>query len=140
MTDEKPEDVPMELWDAARRMADAVNLHMLVMVAENRDRPGYVAIRLEDGRSPDGVLYDTRKDAVRHQSDPKNFYVKVGKMSMGAKEAVTVLKFARMALQSGIVFAEEDPQVPQLSEHMPRGNFPRISLAKWGRNGDGKGF
>lgn len=140
MTDERPEDVPMELWDAARRMADAVNLHMLAMVAENRDRPGYVAIRLEDGRSPDGVLYDTRKDAARHQPDPKNFYVKVGKMSMGAKEAVTVLKFARMALQSGIVFAEEDPQVPQLSEYMPRGNFPRISLAKWGRNGDGKGF
>lgn len=140
MTDEKPEDVPMELWDAARRMQDAVNLHMLAMVAENRDRPGFVAIRLEDGRSPDGVLYDTRKDAVRHQSDPKMFYVKVGKMSMGTNEAVTVLKFARIALQAGIVFAEEDPQVPQLSEFMPRGNFPRISLAKWGRNGDGKGF
>lgn len=130
----------MELWDAARRMADAVNLHTLAMLAENRDRPGFVAIRLEDGRSPDNTLYDTRKDAVRHQSDPKMFYVKVGKMSMGTNEAVTVLKFARMALESGIVFAEEDPQVPQLSEFMPRGNFPRISLAKWGRNGDGKGF
>lgn len=140
MTDEKPADVPMELWDAARRLADAVNLHMLAMVAENRDRPGFVAIRLEDGRSPDGVLYDTRRDAVRHQSDPKMFYVKVGKMSMGATEAVTVLKFARMALKSGIVFADEDPQLPQLSELQPRGKFPRISLAKWGRDDDGKGF
>lgn len=140
MTDERPEDVPMELWDAARRMADAHNLHVLAMIAEGRDRPGYIAIRLEDGRSPDGVVYDTRKDAARHQSDPKNFYVKVGKMSMGEREAIAVLKFARQALAAGIVFAEEDPQLPQLSEFIPRGNFPRISLAKWGRNGDGKGF
>lgn len=140
MTDEKPEDVPMELWDAARRMMDAVNLHTLASIADGRDRPGYVAIRLEDGRSPDGVLYDTRKDAARHQSDPKNFYVKVGKMSMSAREAVVALKFARMALSAGIVFAEEDPQLPQLSEFIPRGNFPRISLANWGRNGDGKGI
>jgi hypothetical protein len=130
----------MELWDAARRMADAHNLHVLAMIAEGRDRPGYIAIRLEDGRSPDGVVYDTRKDAARHQSDPKNFYVKVGKMSMGEREAIAVLKFARQALAAGIVFAEEDPQLPQLSEFIPRGNFPRISLAKWGRNGDGKGF
>jgi hypothetical protein len=140
VSDEKPKDVPVELWDAARRMMDAHNLHMLAMVAENRDRPGYVAIRLEDGRSPDGVLYDTRKDAARHQSDPKNFYVKVGKMSMSSREAVAVLKFARQALAAGVVFAEEEPILPQLSELAPRGNFPRISLAKWGRNGDGKDF
>ena len=140
MPDERPENVPMELWDAARRLADSVNLHTLAMLAENRDRPGFVAIRLEDGRSPDGVLYDSRRDAVRHQSDPKMFYVKVGKMSMSATEAVTVLKFARMALKAGIVFADEDPQVPQLSELQPRGAFPRISLADWGRNGDGKGL
>lgn len=140
MTGERPEDVPMELWDAARRMADAHNLHVLAMIAEGRDRPGYIAIRLEDGRSPDGVVYDTRRDAVRHQSDPKNFYVKLSKMSMGENEAVAVLKFARMALKNGIVFAEEEPVLPQLTELVPRGNFPRISLAKWGRNGDGKGI
>lgn len=138
MTDTKPDGVSMEDWDAARRMMDAVNLHVMAMQEQNRDRPGYVVIRLEDGRSPDGVVYDTRKDAARHQSDPKNFYVKVGKMSMSAMEAYTVLRFARMALKNGVVFAEEEPVIPQLSEFIPRGNFPRIDLSKWGRNGDGK--
>lgn len=139
MTDEKPENVPMELWDAARRMMDAVNLHIVAAWASGRDRPGYVAIRLADGRSPDGVLYDTRRDAVRHQQDRAMFYVKVGRMSMGAAEAVTTLRFARMALKAGVVFAEEEPVLPQLSELIPRGDFPRISLKDWGRD-SGKDF
>jgi len=138
MPDEKPDGVSMADWDAARRMMDAVNLHVMATLEQNRDRPGYVAIRLEDGRSPDGVVYDSRKDAARHQPDPKNFYVKIGKMSMSATEAYTVLRFARMALKSGVVFAEEEPVLPQLSEYIPSGNFPRIDLSKWGRNGDGK--
>lgn len=137
MTDAKPDDVDMETWDSARRMMDAVNLHVLAMTESGRDRPGFVAIRLSDGRSPDGVLYDSRRECVRYQPNNDVFPCQVEKMNMSAKEAVTVLKFARMAFRNGVIFAEEAPILPQLSELVPRGqDFPRVDLSKWGRKSD----
>ena len=110
-----------EEWDAARRVADAVNLHVLAMIAENRDRPGYVAIRLSDGRSPDGVLYDNRRDATRHHlHDRAMFYVKVGKDTMPAREALIVLKLARLAYKRGVIFTEEEVITPHLTELLKR--------------------
>jgi hypothetical protein len=108
--------------DAARHMADAVNLHVHAMLAENRDRPGYVAIRLADGKSPDGgVLYDTRKDATRHNlHDRTNFYVKVGKDTMPVREALIVLKLARTAFKRGVIFTEEEVITPHLTELLKR--------------------
>ena len=50
--------------DAARRAADQINLHVSALGHESFRK--YVAIRLSDGGS-DGVLYDTRRDAIRHQ-------------------------------------------------------------------------
>lgn len=113
-----------EELDAARRMADAVNLHVHAALAENRDRPGYVAIRLSDGRSPDGVLYDTRRDAARHNlNDRAAFYVKVGKDTMPAREALVVLKLARLAFERGVVFAEEEVVTPHLTELLKRAHI-----------------
>lgn len=117
------EGVTQDEIDAARRMADAVNLH--VVVARQADRPGFVTINLEDGRSPDNVLYDTRRDAVRHNgSNPYRFYVKVGKQTMSAREALIVLQQARQAFRMGVVFSEEElitPQLPELlAPYIPR--------------------
>lgn len=50
--------------DAAKRAADQINLHVSAVGHESFRK--YVAIRLSDGGS-DGVLYDTRKDAITHQ-------------------------------------------------------------------------
>lgn len=109
--------VTSELTDAAKRLADAVNLHVLAGLAENRDRPGFVAIRLSDGRSPDGVLYDSRRDVFRHHPHERAlFAVKVGKETMPEREAVIVLQMARMSYRRGVVFSEEEPLVPHLSE------------------------
>lgn len=108
-----------EEWTAAERMSDAVNLHVAAQNAQlgnGRDRPGYVAIRLMDGRSPDGVLYDTRKDAARHQADPWCFYVKVGRSKMSTKEAWVLLNYARAAKKRGVLFAEEEVILPQRLE------------------------
>lgn len=101
--------------DACQRLCDAVNLHWDALGEQAHGK--YVAIRLEDGRSPDGALYDTRADATRHQgNDPWCFYVKVNPGGIGLTEAWVVLGYARQARQAGVVFAEEEPVVPQRLE------------------------
>ena len=115
MTDET--GFPQELVDAANRMRDAVNLHVLAGTFGER-RIGFVAIRLDDGRSHQNTLYDTRVDAVRATANLEKgwFFTKVGVETMGEREAVMVLQMARQAFKAGVVFAEEDPVVPMLSE------------------------
>lgn len=113
------DELSREEIDAARRMMDAVNLHVQASRASGREEPGFVAIKLSDGSSTDGVLYDNRRDAVRHNiHDRAACYVKVGKMSMTFKEAVVVLLMNRKAYSNGVVFAEEAPQHLQLTELM----------------------
>lgn len=127
MSTDRPPGITAEEWTAAQRLADAVNLHVAAQNAElgnGRDRPGYVAIRLSDGRSPDGVLYDTRADATRHQSDPGCFYVRVGRSSMPVREALVVLQYGRMAYRRGVIFTEEEVVLPQRLE-LARPFIPR---------------
>lgn len=108
-------------WDAARRMAEAVNTFVLAENAlrdqgQHRDQPPFIAIDLEDGRCPDNTLYDTRADATRHQSSTYRFYVKIGPQTMGDREALVVLMYARRAYKAGVVFTEEEPVLPQRLE------------------------
>lgn len=112
---------PQEAIDAAQRLADAVNLHVLAVLAEGsgRDTPGYVAIRLSDGRSPDGVLYDNRREAaLRHRFEGGVCYLRVGRDTIPLSEALIVLQMHRMAYKRGVIFAEEDVIVPQMTELM----------------------
>lgn len=100
---------------AVQRLCDAVNVHVQAQGSEAFGK--YVAIRLEDGRSPDGALYDSRADAARHNiNDPWCFYVKVNPGGIGPKEAWVVLGYARQAKRSGVVFQNEEPIVPMLLE------------------------
>ena len=110
--------VTAEEWDAARRMAEAVNLHVLAERAQRdqRSTPPFIAIDLEDGRCPDGTLYDSRADAVRHQRSPARFYVKIGPATMTDREALVCLMYARRAYKAGHVFAEEEPIMPHRLE------------------------
>jgi hypothetical protein len=105
-------------YDSAKRMADAVNLHVHARLAGgDHERPMFVAIRLADGRSPDGVLYDTRPDVFRHHPHERGiFAVKVGIETMSEKEALIVLNMARMAFKRGVIFSEEEVITPQLPE------------------------
>jgi hypothetical protein len=101
--------------DAVQRLCDAVNIHVQALGGEAFGK--YVAIRLEDGRSPDGALYDTRADAVRHNlDDPWCFYVKVSPGGIEPREAWVVLGYARQAKKSGVVFQNEEPIVPMRME------------------------
>lgn len=115
-----------EEWDAAQRMAEAVNLHVVADRAnrEHRTTAAYIAIDLKDGRCPDGTLYDSRSEATRHQSSNERFYVKIGPETMQPREAVTLLLLARRAYRKGVVFSEEEQIMPQRLElaapFMPR--------------------
>jgi hypothetical protein len=112
--------LPQELIDAAARMRDAVNLHVVAGALGVRERHlTWVAIRLSDGRS-DGNLYESRLDAVRHTQNKERgwAYLKVGADSMGERESIIVLQSYRQAFSRGVIFAEEDVVVPHLSELM----------------------
>lgn len=113
-------ELPQELLDAAARMRDAINLHVVAGALGARERRlCWVAIRLEDGRS-DGNLYESRKDAVLHTQNKSRgwFYALVGVDSMGERESVIVLQQARQAFAKGVIFAEEQVVTPMLSELM----------------------
>jgi hypothetical protein len=112
-----------------------VNVHVAALGSEAFGK--YIAVRLEDGRSVDGNLYDTRADAVRHTPhDPWCFYVKVNPGGIQEREAWVVLGYARQAKKAGVVFQNEEPIVPMMLEHggswlarqaacMPGGTFSR---------------
>lgn len=103
-----------EEWEAAQRLRDAVALQLEVHGDQAHGK--FIAARLEDGAS-DGTLYDTRRDATRHQiNDPWCFYVKVHVGGIQVREAWTVLMYARQAKKAGIVFTEEEAILPQRLE------------------------
>jgi hypothetical protein len=61
-------------------------------------------------------LYDSREEATRFQKSDYRFYVKIGPATMGPREALVVLMYARMAYKRGVAFTEEEPLVPQRLE------------------------
>jgi len=120
-SNERP--VTEEERTSAQRVADAINLHVSALAAEQGERstPGYVALILGDGRpaDPTNPLYDSRADATRHHKyTPGVFFIKVGRETMPLNEALIVLQMHRMAYKRGIVFTEEELITPQLTELM----------------------
>lgn len=116
------ENTPEER-DSAERLREAVNLHVSAVLAEGsgRERPGFIAVRLADGKPADEAnpLYDSRADATRHHIHNTNvFYVRIGREHMPLNEALIVLQMHRMARKRGVVFTEEEIIVPQLTELM----------------------
>lgn len=79
--------------DEARRASDIINLHLLADPMGNTGR--WVAIRLSDGGS-DGVVYDCKCDAVRHQLNEKQcVFVNIQPAGLSAKDAEILLKMYR---------------------------------------------
>jgi hypothetical protein len=90
--------------DAAKRVHDAVNLHVLANDAgwawENCVGK-WMAFKLEDG-STDNVLYGTKRDAVRHQSDEfMCMYLRLSGGGMNICEAEIMLRMHRKAYSTG---------------------------------------
>lgn len=99
--------------DAARRLSDAVSLHLTVSGFAAAGK--YIAARLSDGAT-DGVLYDTKADAVRHQlHETQCAYVCVPPDGMGYREAEIYLAFNRKLYDAGFRMPDPDHEV-----HMPQ--------------------
>lgn len=125
----EPTPITTEESDAAKYLMDAVNIHVQASRASGREKPGWVAVRLADGKSPTGDLYDTQQDAARLNGNDSNvFYLKVGKDTMGFKEALMVLRLNRQGRKNGVVFHRETVVAPMLVENL-RGIYPAIPPA-----------
>lgn len=80
--------------DAAKRLANAINLH--IHAQGNAAFYRIIAFRLDDGSS-DGALYDNRDDAIRHtRSKPGVWaYAQIDPTGSSPREAESALKWAR---------------------------------------------
>jgi hypothetical protein len=93
--------------DAAKRVSDTYRLHRTALGGDAVGR--FMAVRLDDGSS-DGVLYDTKRDAVRHQHHNEQFFAfaAIGPWDMDVCEAETFINTVRVFYDAGLRLP--DPQ------------------------------
>jgi hypothetical protein len=94
--------------DSARRFSDNVNA-LLTFSDAWEIRHSWIAVKLEDG-SYDGTIYDTRADAIRHQSDERLCcYFPIGNFASGlsALDAQLILDLQRHAYDAGMRITDE---------------------------------
>lgn len=73
---------------------------------------GWVAIRLSDGAS-DGVVYDTRQAAVRHQlHETQCAYAQVPPTGFSAAEGTAFLSYHRKVYNAGHLLPDPQAYVP----------------------------
>lgn len=91
--------------DAGRRASEAVTLHILT---GNTGR--WIAVRLIDGAS-DGIAYDTRADAIRHQFHEQLYcYLVVTPDGITPEDALRFIRLNRALYDAGYRLA--DPDMP----------------------------
>ena len=102
---------PLGLFsDEARRASDIINMHL---VANPANAGKWVAIRLSDGGS-DGVLYDSKGDAVRHQlHEQQCCYVCIPPTGMPPMEAEVFIRFNRHLYDAGFRMPDPDSRAPR---------------------------
>lgn len=111
--------------DAARHCSDAVNLHLAAIGLEAMRQ--WVAVALADGRS-DGVLYATKRDAVRHQADEQLCaYACISPGGMNPCQAESYLRTHRELYRAGFRLADPD------ASHGGRQVIPRLTVEDQGR-------
>jgi len=106
--------------DSAKRLSDIVNGYATFLSLEEKMN-SWIAVRLSDGGT-DGVLYGSRRDAVRHQvHESQCAYLSLaGSLGgMPVQEAHVVLKFHRDAYDSGYTFVDPEHPTGGLDIQMP---------------------
>jgi hypothetical protein len=102
-------DKAREFADAAKRASDRINLH-LTFTPWDELKHKWIAVRLTDGDS-DGVLYDNKRDAVRHQlNEFQCAYISFRNLAGGAspKDMALFLQFCRDAYDAGFRLPDPD--------------------------------
>jgi len=102
--------IDAKLKDCAKRACDIVNAYYTTVEwVDLKDK--FVAIRLEDGGS-DGVLYDNKRDAVRHQRNEQQCaYVcfrNLGPTGARPREMAIYLQYNREAYDNGFRLTDPD--------------------------------
>jgi hypothetical protein len=103
----------IQISDASKRMADVIN-SLVSFLGPWGVAGKWIAVRLRDGGT-DGVLYDTRADAIKHQIDERFcMYVCMTTVMEGAKplDCAITLEYYRQAYDAGMRLHE--PEAPQL--------------------------
>lgn len=102
--------------ESAHRCSDAIRLHI---VAGSGGK--WAAIRLSDGGS-DGIVYDTRADAVRHQlHETQCAYVCIPWDDMSPRSAENFLKINRELYDAGLRMTDPDAtETPALPQRIAR--------------------
>lgn len=108
--------------DAAKRVADAYNLHRVAGSGLGLDNVGKVfAARLSDGTS-DGVLYPDIRTAIRWQKSNARWYayLRIQRDAMTACNAASLLKMHRDADAAGLNFVGRHDEPQSAMELIPR--------------------
>ena len=122
--------------DAAKRAFDIVNSYVTFTDYSYRVRC-WVALRLIDGGS-DGTLYESRREAVRHQSSEQLCayfsYRNAPNGFASVKDAQLYMDYHRMAYDSGFRLPDPDARDggPELIMPTP-GEQISLQLADWAR-------
>lgn len=110
-TDDLYSEKIQEFMDAGRRASDIIN-GLITAHPWDDIKDKFVAIHIADGSS-DGNIYDTKADAVRHQTHEQQYaYVAFCNLVGGAtpKEMAIFLKFNRDAYLAGMRLIDPDNQ------------------------------
>jgi hypothetical protein len=102
-------DKEKALADAGKRASDLANLYITFMPWEEL-RTKWMAIRLIDGSS-DAVLYDSKRDAVKHQIDERlcaYFAFRNCGGGTNPRDMAVFLTFARDAYDAGFRLPDPD--------------------------------
>jgi hypothetical protein len=109
-----------------------VNLHLLARGLGFDAAGKFVAVRLADGGS-DNALYDTRRDAVRHQFDEKLCaYVRVTPNGMNVCAAESFMATQRKLYDAGFRLTDPDDArggkqvVPRLMRESQAASFAAL--------------
>ena len=92
--------------DAAKRVSAEYNMHRTADLYGSMGK--WIAVALADGSS-DHVLYDSKRDAVRHQSDEfLCAYIQISPAQMTERDAETFLGTMRKLYDKGIRLVDPD--------------------------------
>jgi hypothetical protein len=98
-------ETPEQTQDIGKRASDVITLHV---IGGNAGK--WVALRLEDGSS-DGIPYDTRREAIRHQlHEQLCCYVKVPPDGMPPADALRFIMLNRALYAAGFRLADPDSE------------------------------